>query len=134
MIGLATSSGQIQPVLVHAGMDSGDFPQVVVRNAGGALHFHAAVSRSKADRSMRSTFQDCVIGPDNTPGVLAVVKNRGSGRFEPDPQRGLALLCATFRLFLCASFGLFGGSEAQPPQSLLLSPEPAGDHSGNGHD
>jgi hypothetical protein len=25
MIGLSTSSGQIQPVWVHAGMDSGDF-------------------------------------------------------------------------------------------------------------
>jgi hypothetical protein len=69
MIGLATSSGQIQPVLVHAGMESGDFPQVFVRNAGGALHFHAAVRRSSADGSMRSRFQDRVIGPDNTPGV-----------------------------------------------------------------
>jgi hypothetical protein len=69
MIGLSTSSGQIQPVWVHAGMDSGDFPQVFVRNAGGALHFHAAVRGSSADGSMRSTFQDCVIGADNTPGV-----------------------------------------------------------------
>jgi hypothetical protein len=132
MIGLSTSSGQIQPVWVHAGMDSGDFPQVFVRNAGGALHFHAAVQTIERCRLDAIKVAGSCHRAGQPARCVPVVKNHGSARFEPAPQRGLALLCAS--AFLCASFGLFGASEAQPPQSLAFIPEPASDHSGNGHD